>query len=161
MNSGREEIFSGNLLRLVKLRGKYECIQHPGAVAVLPVLPDGRVLFVRQFRPAVNDYILELPAGLMEPGEEPLETGKRELLEETGYRCNKIELIQRFFSSPGYSNEELYLCLALELELVSRSLEEGLEIVIMEKQEIKEGLQKGSFSDAKTIIGLQFFLQEF
>ncbi len=161
MNSDPEEIFSGKLLRLLKLEGKYECVVHPGAVVLLPVLKDGRVVLVRQFRPAVNDYILELPAGLLEPGEEPIETGKRELLEETGYKCKQIEIRQQFFTSPGYSNEKLFLCLASDLEFARPAQEEGLEKVIMDKQGIKEGLQKGFFNDAKTIIGLQFYLQEF
>jgi len=161
VNSDPEEIFSGKLLHLVKLESKYECVIHPGAVVVLPVLNDGGVVLVRQFRPAVNDFILELPAGLLEPGEEPIETGRRELLEETGYRCNKIEIRQKFFTTPGYSNEELFLCLASGLEFSQPVQEEGLEEVIMDKKEIKEGLQKGIFNDAKTIIGLQMYLQEF
>ncbi len=160
MKREREEIFSGKLLKLQRLKGKYEVIKHPGAVVILPVLPDNKIILIRQFRPAVNEYILELPAGLLEPNEEPIESGKRELLEETGYSCRSIKLIQKFFSSPGYSNEELYLFQAEGLKSEGPPQEKGLEKVIIGEKEIKEGLQKGIFNDAKTIIGLHFFLQE-
>ncbi len=157
--SDNEEIFSGNLLRLIRKQGKYECVEHPGAVAILPILSGGDVVLIRQFRPAVNREILELPAGLLEPGEEPLETGKRELLEETGYHSHNLEIINQFYSSPGYSSEKLFLFRARELEFQGPPREQGLEVVKMKRAQISEGLFSGLFIDAKTIIGLQFYLQ--
>ncbi len=159
MPSEYEEIFSGNLLRLIRKQGKYECVEHPGAVAVLPILSGGDVILIRQYRPAINREILELPAGLLEPGEEPIETGKRELLEETGYHSDNLEFIFQFYSSPGFTSEKLFLFRARDLEYRGPPVEQGLELVRMNRAQVSEGLFSGLFDDAKTIIGLQFYLQ--
>src|SRR5690606_35411190 len=79
-----------------------EVVEHPGAVAILPVLDDGRMVLVRQFRYAIGRELLEVPAGTREPGEDPRDTAIRELHEEVGYEAESVELLLRFFISPGW-----------------------------------------------------------
>lgn len=164
----RKEIFQGRLLRLVKLeltsaggkRPQRECIEHPGAVVVLPVLPDGSILFVEQYRPAVDEFVLELPAGLREEGEAAIDTGIRELAEETGYKAAKVTEIGAFYTSAGYSNEKIILLEARGLCKETETTEEGITAIIHSKEEIAAMLQERAFIDAKTIIGLlYYFLQ--
>lgn len=89
-----------------------EYVDHPGAVAVLPLTATGEVLFVRQYRAAIGRTILEIPAGTREPGEDPAETARRELAEETAHAPGTLTEISRFYSSPGYTNEQVILYLA-------------------------------------------------
>jgi len=100
-----KKVFNGKLLKVfvkeMKLPNGYEIkaeiIKHPGAVLVMPVFEDGRILLIRQFRAAINKYIWELPAGTLEKGEKPIACAKREIIEETGYQAGKLEKIQDFF----------------------------------------------------------------
>ena len=89
-----------------------EYVDHPGAVAVLPVTADGEVLFIRQYRAAIRRTILEIPAGTRETGEDPAETARRELREEIAHEPETLTEIARFYSSPGYTNEQVVLFLA-------------------------------------------------
>ena len=110
-----EQVFKGRLLRVrvdnVRLpdgcESTREVVEHPGAVAILPVLDDGRLVLVRQFRYAVGRDLLEVPAGTREPNEGPRECAIRELREETGYSVDEVEELCRFFVSPGWCTEEL------------------------------------------------------
>ena len=156
--TGKKEVFSGRLLRLVKLENKYECVEHPGAVAILPVLSGDKVVLIRQIRPAVGREIWEIPAGLLEPGEEPLETGRRELLEETGYTCSDLREIHKFFTSPGFSDEQITLFVASGLKKERAPVEDSITVEILERDEVKRKLEKGFFTDAKTILALQYLL---
>ena len=88
-----------------------ETVQHPGAVAVLPILDDGRVCLIRNYRVAVDKTLIEVPAGTLEPGEDPAETARRELAEETGFRAKSIEKLRAFNMSPGILNERMHLYL--------------------------------------------------
>src|SRR5579862_3427694 len=89
-------------------RFKREVVAHPGAVVILGLLPDDQVLLIRNFRYAVGQTLMELPAGTLEKGEDPMNCAGRELLEETGYMAGRLSPIASFFSSPGILNEKLY-----------------------------------------------------
>ncbi len=135
-------------------------IVHPGAVGILPLLDDGRVVLLRQYRVAVDAYLIELPAGTLEPGEPPIETAQRELIEETGYTAAKMEPLLTFFSSPGILRERLHLFLATGLVPGETALEDGedIELLIADWDEIRGMIARGEITDAKTLIGLQHYM---
>ncbi|MDR1493383.1 MAG: NUDIX hydrolase [Planctomycetaceae bacterium] len=132
-------------------------IVHPGAVGIVPILDDGRVVLLRQYRAAVNDYLIEIPAGTLEPNEEPVVTARRELIEETGYRAEKLEPMMTIYSSPGILYEKLHLFTATGLTPGETALEDGedVQLLIAAWDEIRAMLARGEISDAKTLIGLQ------
>jgi ADP-ribose pyrophosphatase len=133
-----------------------EVVRHPGAVTVLPVLDDGRLCFVQVFRAAVGQTLIELPAGILEPGEEPLRCAQRELAEETGYRAGRIELLATFYTSPGVLDEEMFLCLATSLQPGPTALEPGEDIqpLLATQEEALNMVRDGRIRDAKTLVGL-------
>lgn len=135
-------------------------IVHPGAVGVLPILDDGRVVLVKQYRVAIDDYLIELPAGTLEPGEEPIVTAQRELIEETGYTAGTIKPLITFYTSPGILREQLHLFVATELVPGETALEDGedIELHISTWAEIREMIARGEITDGKTLIGLQHYL---
>src|SRR5690606_20871996 len=92
-----------------------EVVEHPGAVVVAPLLDDGRILFVRQYRYAAGRHLVELPAGTLEPGEDPAATAARELQEECGCRAGRLEPLGTFYSAPGFCTELLHAYAALDL----------------------------------------------
>jgi ADP-ribose pyrophosphatase len=135
-----------------------EVLRHPGAAVLLAVTNDGNVVFVRQYRHAAGEYLLEAPAGTIDPGERPDETARRELVEETGYYPNRLEKLTEFFPSPGVLEELMHLFLATELERRSGSLDddENLEPVEFSRDEAL-ALEIGKdVRDAKTIIALSY-----
>ncbi len=138
----------------------WEVVEFRNAVTILPVLDDGRVVFVHQYRYVVNQRILELPAGTLEPGEDPRETALRELEEETGYRAKSLRLLTEFFTVPGLGTERMYLFEARGLVPGPMRLEpdEDLQRVILTREEILEGIRTGRIEDAKTLVGLMFYL---
>lgn len=133
-----------------------EIIQHPGAVVIVPLLDDGRVCLIRNYRVSVNQTLIELPAGTLEPPEEPLITAERELSEETGYRAAKLELLHAFFLSPGILNERMHLYLATGLTPGEAAREKGEEIenLIVSWSDALSMVASGQIQDAKTIVGL-------
>ena len=136
-------------------------IVHPGAVGVLPILDDGRVVLLRQYRIAVDAFLIELPAGTLEPGEEPIASAQRELIEETGYTAGKIEPLITFYSSPGILREQLHLFVATELTPGNTALEDGedIEPLLATWDEIRTMIARGEITDAKTLIGLLHYMQ--
>ena len=100
-------------------RHKREVVAHPGAVVVLGLLPEDRVVLIRNRRYAVNDTLLELPAGTLEKGEDPMNCAGRELLEETGYLAHRLKSIGWFYTSPGILSEKMYAFVAYDLEKLS------------------------------------------
>lgn len=133
-----------------------DTVQHPGAVAILPLLDDGRVCLIRNYRVAVGKTLIELPAGTLEPGEEPALTASRELIEETGYRADRVEKLREFTMSPGILNERMYLYLATGLTRGETALEAGEEIenlVVTWDDALRMALD-GTIEDAKTLVGL-------
>lgn len=133
-----------------------EIVEHPGAVAVLPVLEDGRVVLVRQYRPAVERSLLEVPAGTMEAGESPEETARRELTEETGYSGGALRWLVEFFVSPGWCNEKLSVYVAEGIAAGEQSLEddEQIEIEAVGRSDVVRLILSGDIGDAKTLVAL-------
>jgi len=136
-----------------------EVVRHPAAVTILPLLDDGRVCFVRNYRVAVEEMLIELPAGIIEPDEDPAETARRELAEETGYRAGAIELLKAFYMSPGILDEQMYLYLATSLEPGPAAPEPGedLQPLVATWDEALEMARDGRIRDAKTLVGLLFY----
>ena len=133
-----------------------EIVRHPGAVVVLPLLDDGRVCLIRNFRISVNQTLIELPAGTLEPGEEPRANAERELIEETGFRATRLEKLHAFYLSPGILDERMHLFLATGLTAGATALESGEEIenLIVPWNEAMQMAVDGRIQDAKSIVGL-------
>ena len=133
-----------------------EYIIHPGAVLAVPVLPSGNILFERQFRYPLNQVFIELPAGKIDPNETPLETGKRELLEETGYTAKNWVSLGLQHPCIGYSNEVLHNFLALDLSLAQHNPDEdeALQLFELSMENALQFIKEGKITDAKTIIAL-------
>jgi ADP-ribose pyrophosphatase len=133
-----------------------EIIRHPGACVIVPLLNDGRVCLIRNWRIAVGQRLIELPAGTLEPPEPPEVTAARELTEETGHRAAKIELLHAFYLSPGILDEKMHLYLATGLTAGEAAREEGEEIEnwILPWDEAVAMIFRGEIRDAKTIVGL-------
>ena len=138
-----------------------EVVEHPGAVAVVPVLPDGRVLMVRQFRHPVGEILLEIPAGKLSPGENPDDCALRELEEETGYLAGKLQRVASIFTAPGFTDEVIHIYLASDLKktAVNPDEDECLAVVAHEPQAIRQLIRSGDICDEKTIAGF-YLLQE-
>ena len=136
-----------------------EYIRHPGGVAIVAVV-DHSVILIRQFRIAIERELIELPAGRLEPGEEPSACAARELEEEIGYRPRQLIPLASYFSSVGFTDERMHIFLALDPEKVTLKLEadERIREVILPIEMIREKLVAQEFEDAKTIIGLREFL---
>ncbi|MDR3234854.1 MAG: NUDIX hydrolase [Planctomycetaceae bacterium] len=137
-------------------------IEHPGAVVILPILPDGRIVLIKQQRVAVDEEIIELPAGTREANELPLITARRELAEETGFAAGEMTEIFRFYTSPGFIKEEMYLFKAERLVAGPTNLEDGEKItqMIVDLPEAMNMVNAGQIRDAKTLIGLLWYQRQ-
>jgi len=136
---------------------RIDLVIHSGAVTLIPVDEDGAIWFVRQYRHATDGYLLELPAGTLEPGEDPVSTAARESREEIGMAPGRLEDLGGFYLAPGYSNEYMYVFLAMDLEPDALAPDPG-EIIEIEKltaQEVVAQIRGGGFQDAKTLAALQ------
>jgi ADP-ribose pyrophosphatase len=162
--SGDREIYAG---RILTLRLKYllqpdgrrhlrEIVEHRPAAAAVAIDDLGQVVLVRQLRPAVDAHILELPAGLMDPGEAPIDCARRELREETGYLAGRLQPLVAFYTSPGFTTELVHVFVATELEASTAALddEEDIEVVRLPLPEALERVMRREISDAKTVCGL-------
>ena len=137
-----------------------DVVVHPGAVVILPVLDDRRVVMIRNYRHAVERELWELPAGTLEPNEEPIDTARRELEEETGYRAGKILPLMEFYTSPGILTERMYAFVATDLTSVGQKLQGGEQIVVevVELADLRRSLIRGELCDGKTIAVLGRYL---
>jgi len=133
-----------------------ETVQHPGAVTIVPLFDDGRVCLIRNFRLSVGRTLVELPAGTIEPGEDPLQTAFRELEEETGYRAATVDLLAEFWMSPGILNERMHLYAARGLTQGEKRLDatEEIDTLVVAWDEALRMIDDGTIQDAKTIAGL-------
>ena len=142
------------------LRTKREVITHPGSVVVLPVLPDGKIVMIRQYRHATRQYLWELVAGRKEPEETPKQGAARELLEETGYRAKRYKVFLDVFPTPGFLEERMYLLLAEGLTAGEAQPEEDekIEVRPFKLKELKQMIKSGRLRDAKSIAGILYYL---
>lgn len=144
---------NGNRMNLEKV--------HSGEVAlILPILDKDTVIMLKEFRPVIGKWQYELPAGLVDPGERPIDAAKRELREETGFTCKKIKKVISLFSSPGFSDEVVHVFLATQLEKGEQELEpaENIELHQMPLSKTLMMIKKGEIDDAHSIAALLFSL---
>ena len=136
-------------------RMMYEIVEHRGAVAVVALTAERRVLLVRQFRPAIGADLLELPAGTIDSGETPESCAHRELAEEVGRAAAHWERLTSFYPSPGFLSEELHVFLAQDLRPAQAAREEeDLRIESLPLEEARHQVSSGALRDAKSIIGI-------
>lgn len=158
--------YSGRLLKLRVAKVKLpsgrettrEIVEHPGAVAIVPLLDGERILVTRQYRAAVRKYLMEIPAGTLEPGESPLACAKRELAEETGYKARRMRRLFSSYLAPGYSTEKIHFFLGKRLVRTKAKPAED-ETITVQSMDLHEGLraiESGKIQDAKTICGLYY-----
>jgi len=134
-----------------------EVVRHPGAAAIVPMKDDRTVVLIRQYRLAAGGFIYEIPAGKLQPGEDPRHCAERELEEEIGYRAGAIERLETFFTAPGFTDEVMHLFLATGLTKTAQKLDhdEVLEVIEMPLEKAVTHIRDGTIRDAKTIVGLQ------
>lgn len=132
-----------------------DVLRHPGAVAVVALTSDGHICLVRQYRAALDRVTVEIPAGKIDAGEDPLEAAKRELLEETGMKAEKIAFLGTVALAPGVSDEIIHLYMATELDFVGADpdTDEFLHVDIVPLEELVDAVLDGRIEDAKTVIG--------
>jgi ADP-ribose pyrophosphatase len=141
------------------VRTTREVVTHPGSVVVLPVLTDGRILLIRQYRHATRQFLWELVAGRMEPGESPRRAAARELIEETGYRARRFRVFLDVFPTPGFLEERMYILLAQKLTSGDARPETDEKIIsrAFTYNQLKQMIRHGKLRDAKTIAGLLYY----
>jgi ADP-ribose pyrophosphatase len=163
-----EKIFTGKVISLqvddVVLpdgkTSKREIIKHPGAVAVIALTDEHKIVMVEQYRKAMERSLVEIPAGKLEKGEEPLTTAERELEEETGYVCEKMEHLISFYTSPGFADELVHVFVAHQLSKKENAAgldeDEFVEVLELTLEEAERYVQEGKICDAKTAYAVQF-----
>ena len=162
--TGSEMVFDGRLfdLRLDTLRApeghtfQREMVYHGGAVCMIPVDGEGRLLLVEQYRHGARARLLEIPAGTLEPGEDPADTAARELREEVGMRAARVESLGGFWIAPSYATEylHLFLCTGLTPDPLPGDEDEDIEIVPLTRDEALAAVDSGRIIDAKSIAGI-------
>ncbi|WP_059103559.1 NUDIX domain-containing protein [Shouchella shacheensis] len=139
-------------------QSKREIIRHPGAVAVVALTSEGKLVLVEQYRKALEKAIIEIPAGKLEPGEEPKKTAGRELEEETGYLASQLDFIASFYTSPGFADELVYIYEAKGLKAGRVSLDEDEFVDLLEVtlEEAEQLVAEERIHDAKTCYAIQY-----
>ena len=166
-----ETVFDGKFLKIAVDKvllpnGKEatrELVHHPGAVAILPVLEDGSIVFVKQYRYPLDSVLYEIPAGKLEFNEDPLECAARELSEETGYLASKLCKLATIATTPGFTDEIIHLYLAEGLELREQHTDddEFIEVNVIRQDNVRKMLLDGTIFDAKTLCALyMYFLKK-
>ena len=142
---------------------KREIVEHAGCTAIVAIDSENNVLLVRQYRKAAEKMLLEIPAGLIEPGEKPLDCARRELEEETGFSAEKWEELSFFYTSPGFTTEYIFLYLATDLKPAKRDPDddENIELVRVPLKKATELIASREVCDAKSIAGLLMALRKF
>lgn len=133
-----------------------EVVEHPGAVAIVPITKEGNIILVRQFRHPIGQVILEVPAGKLDPGENPEACARRELAEETGFMPQKLRKLTAMYTTPGFSNEIIYLYMAEDL-IDSDKLPDEDEFIHTETyspEQIRQMIASGELCDAKSLVAL-------
>lgn len=152
----REEVIEPSGVRTTR-----EVVTHPGSVVVLPVLPDGRILMIQQYRHAARQYLWELVAGRIDEGETPVRAAERELIEETGYRATKFRIFLDMFPTPGFLEERMFLLLAEGLTPGKAAPEDDEKIIsrAYNHKQLEEMIRTGKLRDAKSIAGILYYLR--
>lgn len=152
----RDEVIEPSGVRTIR-----EVITHPGSVVVLPVLPDGKILLIQQYRHATRQYLWELVAGRMDPGETPKTAAARELIEETGFRAKRLRVFLDVFPTPGFLEERMFLLLAEGLTAGEAEPEEDEKIIsrAYKRKELEEMIRAGKLRDAKSIAGILYYFR--
>ena len=134
-----------------------EVIRHPGAAAIVPMKDDKTVILIRQFRHAAGGFIYEIPAGKLNPGEDPRDCAARELEEEIGYRASSFELLTSIFTAPGFADEVIHIYKGTGLTKGQQKLDhdEVLNVVELPIEKAIAQIRDGTIRDGKTIVGLQ------
>ncbi len=158
-----EKVYEGKVfdisiaeIRDGEIEYKREIVEHKGSAVIVPVFQDKTVALVRQYRHAAGAYLLEIPAGTLNRGEDPMEGARRELEEEIGVTSESIEKLTEFYVSPGFLTEKMFVYLATDLREGKQNLEED-ELLTIEKFTFPEAFEKiktGEIQDAKTMVGL-------
>lgn len=164
-----KKVFDGELLKIcvdeVELSNGKQTVReynkHPGAAAVIPILPNGKIGLIRQFRYPVNQVLIEVPAGTIDPGENVEETAKRELAEEIGYYPRKLTYLTKINPCVGYSDEVIWIYLGEDLQKIeqNRMYDESLEFYPVSIEEAIEMVRTSKITDVKTIISI-FWLEK-
>ena len=160
----REMLWHGKVFDLIReeivlptrRKTTVEVIRHPGSASIVPLLNDGRVVLIQQFRPSLEQVIWEIPAGTLGPGEDPLGCARRELMEECGYQGNRFEKLGEILPAPGYCDERIHLFVATDLTPCAQHLDEDecLTIHPLPFEEVLDMIRRGEIQDATTIVGL-------
>jgi ADP-ribose pyrophosphatase len=139
-----------------------DVVVHPGAVCIIALPSPDEVVLTRQYRYATGKELLELPAGTIEESESPIDTAHRELEEETGYRATRLELINTFYTTPGFCDELMYLYEGDGLSLAEQHLDanESIQVVVTRRSEAFQMIRDGRIQDAKTLVGLLTLLSK-
>jgi ADP-ribose pyrophosphatase len=141
--------------------GTRETAITPGGSVVVPLTKENKIILINQFRYSFKKFILELPAGRLDAGEDPYDCAVRELEEETGYKAGKIEKLGAIYTTPGFCTEVLHIYLATELQPGKHNREEGeygMEVIEFSLDEVEEKIRTGEITDAKTICGIHMAL---
>ena len=152
----RDEVIEPSGVRTTR-----EVITHPGSVVVLPVLPDGRILLIQQYRHAARQYLWELVAGRIDPGETPKVAAARELIEETGYRAKRFRVFLDIFPTPGFLEERMFILLAEGLTAGEAEPEEDEKIIsrAYNRKQLEEMIRSEKLRDAKSIAGILYYFR--
>ena len=143
------------------VRASREVVTHPGSVVVMPVLPDGRIVLIRQYRHAARRFLWELVAGRMDPGEGVRQAAARELIEETGYRAKRLRVFPDLFPTPGFLEERMYILLAEGVTAGKADPEEDERITAkaFTRAELETMIRRGVLRDAKSVAGLLYYFR--
>src|SRR5437899_3412197 len=152
----RDEIIEPSGVRTVR-----EMITHPGSVVVLPVLPDGRIVLIKQYRYAAKQYLWELVAGRIDAGETPKLAAARELIEETGFRAKRFRIFLDIFPTPGFLEERMFILLAEGLTAGKAEPEEDEKIISRSyrRKELEQMIRRGKLRDANSIAGILYYFR--
>jgi len=158
-----ELVYKGRIIKVYKDKmllpsgavSEFDVVRHPGAILVVPLVSDSKVILLRQFRPVIGGYLYELPAGTIERGESPLACAKREIIEEAGFRAKKMTRLGEIYPVPGYSTEKIFIFKAqgLKKAYAPGDKDEIIERIRCTKRQIRVLFEKGLIVDAKTIAG--------
>lgn len=167
----KESIYKGKIIEVEKHKVSLpnnetayrEVVKHNGAVAICALTPEQEVILVKQYRKALEQELLEIPAGKLEPGEDRESAAMRELEEETGYKAKKLTLIGEVYGTPGFSNEKISVYFADDLVEGEVNLDEDefVEKVLYSLEDVKKAIEARTIEDAKTFIAFQYLLSHY